>query len=131
AADRGVDVHLLLSDAWYDREANRNLSEALADEPIAVDLAAPRGRFGKVHAKGIVVDDTAVVGSLNWNPSAETNNREVVIAVENESVADFYARAYAADWRGGGVHLPIGLLAGFGVALAGAGAVARREIAVG
>ncbi|WP_434521394.1 phospholipase D-like domain-containing protein [Halorubrum sp. AS12] len=131
AADRGVDVHLLLSDAWYDREANRNLSESLADEPIAVDLAEPRGRFGKVHAKGLVVDDAAVVGSLNWNPSAATNNREVLIAVENESVADFYARAYAADWRGGGVHLPVTLVAGFGVALAGAGAVARREIEFG
>jgi phosphatidylserine/phosphatidylglycerophosphate/cardiolipin synthase-like enzyme len=131
AADRGVDVHLLLSDAWYDREANRNLSAALADEPIAVDLAEPRGRFGKVHAKGLVVDDAAVVGSLNWNPSAATNNREVLLAVENESVADFYARAYAADWRGGGVQLPVSLAAGFVVALAGAGAVARREIAFG
>ena len=131
AADRGVDVHLLLSDAWYDREANRNLSERFADEPIAVDLAEPRGRFGKVHAKGLVVDDAAVVGSLNWNPSARTNNREVLLAVENESVADFYARAYAADWRGGGIQLPIAFVGGFGVALAAAGAVARRGIAFG
>jgi len=131
AADRGVDVHLLLSDAWYDREANRNLSETLADEPIAVDLAEPRGRFGKVHAKGLVVDDAAVVGSLNWNPSAATSNREVLLAVEDESVADFYARAYAADWRGGGVFLPVTFLGGLGVALAGAVAVARREVAFG
>ena len=131
AADRGVDVHLLLSDAWYDREANRNLSERFADEPIAVDLAEPRGRFGKVHAKGLVVDDTAVVGSLNWNPSAATNNREVLLAVENESVADFYARAYAADWRGGGVQLPVAFAAGLVVALAGSVAVARREVAFG
>ncbi|GAA0530008.1 phospholipase D-like domain-containing protein [Halorubrum ejinorense] len=129
AADRGVDVHLLLSDAWYDYEANRALAENLSAEPIAVDLAAPRGRYGKVHAKGLVVDDTAVVGSLNWNPSARTENREVLLAVESESVADFYARAYAADWRGGGVHLPVGLVVGFAVALAGAGVVARRAIA--
>ena len=131
ADDRGVDVHLLLSDAWYDREANRNLSKRLADEPIAVDLAEPRGRFGKVHAKGLVVDDAAVVGSLNWNPSAATNNREVLVAIENESVADFYVRAYAADWRGGGIQLPIAFVGGFVVALAGAGAVARREIEFG
>ena len=131
AAQRGVDVRLLLSDAWYDREANRNLSERLADEPIAVDLAEPRGRFETVHAKGLVVDDAAVVGSLNWNPSAETRNREVLLAVEDESVAEFYARAYAADWRGGGVFLPVTFVGGFGVALAGAVAVARREVAFG
>ncbi len=129
AADRGVDVHLLLSGAWYDREGNRRLVEALADEPIDVAVAEPRGRYGKVHAKGVVVDDTAIVGSLNWNEGAATENREVVLAIEDESVAAFYARAYAADWRGGGVHLPVGLLGGLSIAVAGAGAVARREVA--
>jgi len=128
AADRGVDVHLLLSGTWYDREENRALVEDLADEPIEVAVSEPRGRFGKVHAKGLVVDDTAVVGSLNWNEGAATENREVLLAVEDESVADFYARAYAADWRGGGVHLPVGILGGLATAVAGAGAVARREV---
>ncbi|PHQ37718.1 phospholipase [Halorubrum persicum] len=129
AADRGVDVHLLVSGAWYDREANRALVEALEGEPIEVAVSEPRGRFGKVHAKGLVVDDTAVVGSLNWNEGAATENREVLLAIEDRSVAEFYARAYAADWRGGGVHLPVGLLGGLGAALAGAGVVARREVA--
>jgi len=128
AADRGVDVHLLLSNAWYDREENRALVEALAGEPIEVAVAEPRGRYGKVHAKGVVVDDTAVVGSLNWNAGAATENREVLLAVEDEAVADFYARAYAADWRGGGIHLPLGILGGLGAALAGAGVAARREV---
>ena len=128
AADRGVDVHLLLSNAWYDREENRALVEALAGEPIEVAVAEPRGRYGKVHAKGVVVDDTAIVGSLNWNAGAATENREVLLAVEDEAVADFYARAYAADWRGGGVHLPVGLVGGLVAVVAGAGAVARREV---
>ncbi|EMA67147.1 phospholipase D-like domain-containing protein [Halorubrum kocurii] len=129
AADRGVDVHLLVSGAWYDRETNRALVDELDGEPIEVAVSQPRGRFGKVHAKGLVVDDTAVVGSLNWNEGAATENREVLLAIEDRSVADFYARAYAADWRGGGVHLPVGLLGGLAVAVAGAGAVARREVA--
>jgi phosphatidylserine/phosphatidylglycerophosphate/cardiolipin synthase-like enzyme len=128
AADRGVDVHLLLSNAWYDREENRALAESLADEPIAVAVAEPRGRYGKVHAKGVVIDDAAVVGSLNWNAGAATENREVLLAVESEAVADFYARAYAADWRGGGVHLPVGFAGGLAVVVAGAGLVARREV---
>ena len=128
AADRGVDVHLLLSGAWYDREENRALVESLAEGPVSVAVAEPRGRYGKVHAKGVVVDDTAVVGSLNWNDGAATENREVLLAIEDEAVADFYARAYAADWRGGGVHLPLGLAGGLAVTVAGAGVVARREV---
>lgn len=128
AAERGVDVHLLVSNAWYDREANRELVDALADEPIEVAVAEPRGRYGKVHAKGLVIDDTAIVGSLNWNEGARTENREVLLAVENAGVADFYARAYAADWRGGGVHLPVGIVGGLVGTVAAAGVVARREI---
>ncbi|MFC5277613.1 phospholipase D-like domain-containing protein [Halorubrum rubrum] len=129
AAARGVDVHLLLSNAWYDRERNRELAETLAAEPIDVAVAEPRGRYGKIHAKGLVIDDTAVVGSLNWNEGARTENREVLLVVENADVADFYARAYAADWRGGGVHLPVGTVAGLVGTVLVSGAVARREIA--
>ena len=52
----------------------------------------------------------------------------MLLAIEDEAVADFYARAYAADWRGGGVHLPLGLAGGLAVTVAGAGVVARREV---
>jgi len=128
AADRGVETHLLLSGAWYDREENRELAETLADEPIDVAVADPRGRFGTVHAKGVVVDDAVVVGSLNYNEVARTENREVLLAIDDDRVADFYARAYAADWRGGGVHLPLGLVCAGVVVLAGAGVVARRRV---
>jgi hypothetical protein len=76
-----------------------------------------------------VIDDTAIVGSLNWNEGATTRNREVLLAVENAAVADFYARTYAADWRGGGVHLPVGMLAGLSVTLGVAVVVTRREVA--
>ena len=128
AADRGVDTHLLLSGAWYDRDRNRELVRTLEDEPIEVSVAEPRGRFEKVHAKGIVTDDAVVVGSLNWNEVAATENREVLIAIENPDVAEFYARAYAADWRGGGRQLPVTLVSGLGIAGAAAGALARREV---
>ena len=52
----------------------------------------------------------------------------MLLAVEDEAVADFYARAYAADWRGGGVHLPVGFAAGLVVTVGGAVVVARREV---
>ena len=135
AAERGVEVRVLLSSAWYVEDENRRLVEHLReiatreDLPLQAKLADPGGDYEKIHAKGVVIDgDQVLLGSLNWNEGAATENREVLLAVEDESVADFYARAYAADWRGGGVHLPVGILGGLATAVAGAGAVARREV---
>ncbi|MFB6297550.1 MAG: phospholipase D-like domain-containing protein, partial [Salinirussus sp.] len=71
AARRGVRVRVLLSGAWYVREENRNLTAWLERRarreglPLEAKLADPHGRFGAIHAKGVIVDgDRAVVGSL-------------------------------------------------------------------
>jgi phosphatidylserine/phosphatidylglycerophosphate/cardiolipin synthase-like enzyme len=108
AADRGVDVRILLSNAWYLAEENRALADALnaraerRDVPLAVRVAVPRGRYEKIHAKGVVVDDAAVVGSLNWNRHAVTENREVAVVLEGESAAAYYAAAFERDWTASG-----------------------------
>ncbi|MFC7155195.1 phospholipase D-like domain-containing protein [Halomarina halobia] len=139
AARRGVRVRVLLSGAWYVREENAALAErlnALADEegiPLSARLADPRGRFEKVHAKGVVVDDRlAVVGSLNWNAHAARENREVALVLEGEAVGGYYARAFEADWHasasgdGREPRVPIGLLAGIAAAAAATAALGRR-----
>lgn len=108
AADRGVEVRILLSGSWYAEEENTALAETLreqaaADEvPLSVRVADKNDHFGKIHAKGIVADDTAVVGSLNWNDNAAENNREVAIAVTDDAVADYYRKVFAGDWEAGG-----------------------------
>ena len=134
AADRGVRTRLLLSNAWYDARENENLTAKLnaraaaRDVPLTVSVAEPRSRYGKVHAKGIVVDDTVVVGSLNWNRQAATENREVLLAVRSPELADYFARVYAADWRGGSVFLPFTLLGAVAAALLGAGWLVRQNV---
>ena len=136
-ARRGVEVRVLLSGAWYVREENRALADrlnALADRedlPLTVRLADPNGAFEKIHAKGAVVDDEhVVVGSLNWNPHAARENREVALVLSGEAVADYYAEVFAADWRGegaaGGERVPVGALVALVVGVLGALAVARR-----
>ncbi|MFB6138553.1 MAG: phospholipase D-like domain-containing protein [Halobacteriaceae archaeon] len=134
AARRGVRVRVLLSGAWYVREANRNLSRrlnALADREglsLAVRLAEPRSRYSHVHVKGVVVDgERALVGSVNWNNVSLRENREVALVIQDRAVARYYARVFRADWRGGAWRVPLGAL--LGVGLAGCGAVvalARR-----
>ena len=134
AARRGVRVRVLLSGMWYNEAENRNTTRRLNSVAAAegLDLEAklvdPRSRFEKVHVKGAVVDgERAVVGSLNWNEHAATENREVVVVVADDTVADHYGRAFRADWRGGAWRLPIGLAASVAVAaLAGVAAAASR-----
>ncbi|WP_435182752.1 phospholipase D-like domain-containing protein [Halobellus sp. EA9] len=104
AAERGVRVRLLLSNAWYDEDSNRAVVDRAADLrerglPIEARIADPEGRFGKVHAKGIVADDTAIVGSLNFNAHSARENREVLLALEGTEPATYFESAFEADWR--------------------------------
>ena len=134
AARRGVRVRVLLSGAWYVREENARLAEALneraqsRDLPLSVRLADPGTRFEKVHAKGAVVDgETVLVGSLNWNAHAARENREVVLALRGREVADYYGRVFDADWTGGrGSDLPVGTLVAVAIAALVAAWAARR-----
>ncbi|WP_233735775.1 phospholipase D-like domain-containing protein [Halonotius aquaticus] len=108
AADRGVEVRILLSGTWYAEEENTALAETLRDRvvddtvPLSVRVADENDRFGKIHAKGIVADNTAVIGSLNWNDNSAENNREVAIAVTDAAVADYYREVFTGDWQAGG-----------------------------
>ncbi|WP_411962925.1 phospholipase D-like domain-containing protein [Haloferax sp. YSMS24] len=104
AARRGVRVRLLLGSAWYVEDENRELADRLnrwADNtghPLSVRLARPAGRYGAVHAKGVVADDTVVVGSLNWNSHSATQNRELSVAIADPDAAAYYRGVFERDW---------------------------------
>ena len=118
AAERGVDVQILLSSAWYARKDNRQLvaelrSVAGRDElPLSLKLADPGGRYEKIHAKGVIIDgDTVVLGSLNWNDNAYENNREVALVLHGQDVGSYFGEVFERDWRGGITLVPAGSLA--------------------
>ncbi|KAB1188918.1 MULTISPECIES: phosphatidylserine/phosphatidylglycerophosphate/cardiolipin synthase family protein [Haloferax] len=128
AAKRGVRVRLLLGSAWYVDDDNRELADRLnrwADRtgnPLSVRLARPAGRYGAVHAKGVVADDTVVVGSLNWNRHSARKNREVAVALVDPAAATYYREVFDADWnaseRGGRPSLVVAAVAAVLVGLA-------------
>jgi phosphatidylserine/phosphatidylglycerophosphate/cardiolipin synthase-like enzyme len=133
AARRGVRVRVLLSGAWYTREENERLVAWLNDRAAAEDLslsariADPRGRFGKIHAKGAVVDgERAILGSLNWNNVSARENREVALILDGEA-AGYYRRVFAADWRASAWQVPAGLVAAV-LAVAAVTLLAARRI---
>mgnify|MGYP000403939169 CR=1 FL=1 len=133
AAERGVEVRLLLSRAWYSAEENRAVAEQLeqwadrADASLSVRLARPRDRFGKIHAKGVVVDgETVLVGSLNWNDHSARENREVVLAIEGRGPAAYFERVFNDDWTAAVWRLSVGLAALVAVAALLAVLLGRR-----
>jgi phosphatidylserine/phosphatidylglycerophosphate/cardiolipin synthase-like enzyme len=123
---------VLLSSAPYVRDEHRRLARSLNDVaereglPLTAKLAAPRG-YEKIHAKGVVVDgERVVLGSLNWNPQSVRENREVLLVLEGERIAGYYARVFDADWGRDRWPLPPPALATLGLAVLGALAALRR-----
>jgi len=109
ASRRGVHVRVLLDAYWYNTEdaadndemvalINRiAATEHLPLEARTVDLAA--SGFEKIHNKGVVIDDRAVlVSSINWNTNSPGFNRETGVIVEQPEVARYFRTAFDADW---------------------------------
>ncbi|WP_338742119.1 phospholipase D-like domain-containing protein [Haloplanus salilacus] len=136
AAERGVEVRILLSGSWYVTEENAALVDWLngvaerRDLPLSARVAEPGGRFEKIHAKGVVADDVVVVGSLNWNENAVSENREVSVAVRSDRLAAHFREAFEADWRGntGTDRTTWIVVAGAAAALVLAVVVARKTV---
>lgn len=137
AAERGVRVRISLDGSWYVADDNAALIEWLTHRAEAEgwDLEAkidePNG-YDKLHTKGVIVDDTVVVGSLNWVQSAQSDNREVLIALEGSEAAAYYATVFRNDWNGGeGRAVPAGVFGAVAVAASGALLALRRIKFVG
>lgn len=79
-----------------------------------------------MHAKGVVVDDEVILGSMNWNNQSARENREVLLAFEGERVASYFATAFDADWKAADRGLPVGLPIALGVGAAACLLAARR-----
>ncbi len=131
AAERGVSVRIHLDGSWYVEEDNVELVEWLnrRSEAEGWDLKAriddPQG-YNKIHTKGVVIDETAVVGSLNWVRSAKSDNREVLVALEGSEAATYYANVFEDDWESADRSFPGGLVAAVVAGVSGALLALRR-----
>jgi len=109
ASRRGVQVRVLLDSYWYNTEDEADndemaalinriaASEHLPLEARCADLAATG--LEKIHNKGVVVDDRAVlVSSINWNTNSPDFNREAGVIIEQPAVAGYFRAVFDADW---------------------------------
>lgn len=105
AAERGVSVRILVSDAWYDIDQNRALAEELngyaADRELSFEMRVDESgdRYRRIHAKGVIADDTVILGSMNWNDNAAQNNREVAVAINSSDAAAYYRGVFDSDFE--------------------------------
>lgn len=102
AADRGVDVKVILDSTGYNLDGDNDNDEAggiLEQHGVEVKFSANEDGIEKFHVKALIVDNSSVmISSLNWNENSATNNREIGIIVNSTTVSQYYVDLFAADW---------------------------------
>jgi cardiolipin synthase A/B len=107
AADRGVQVRVLLDQTFVDASDGRNnnmtvnMLNALAKEhnvDLQARLVSDHHDFGIMHNKGVIADDRVLVSSINWGDASMFQNREVGLVLSSASVSSFFADFFWNDW---------------------------------
>jgi len=108
AAERGVEVKIMLDSTWYHMEGNGNekiieeLNDFSLEEEVELEarsLSQFKGLL-KSHNKGMIVDqDTVLISSINWNANSPLQNREVGVIVENQNIGEYYSNIFLEDWK--------------------------------
>jgi len=97
AAERGVDVKVLIeaeSAGWKGSEHEKLIAHAV---DVKLD-----SNPDLMHHKVIIIDERIVItGSYNWTWSAEKNNDENILVVEDPGVAAIYEREFQRLWSRG------------------------------
>lgn len=112
ASRRGVTVRILLDSYWYNTEGKNDndemveiinriaAAEHLLLEARLADLET--SRLGKIHNKGVIVDDRKVlVSSINWNNNSRNFNREAGVIIDHPGVAEYFTSVFEDDWNPG------------------------------
>ena len=95
ASVRGVECALLLG--AIPGRVDAGILMALPFEVRRMDPA--RSTTG--HAKGAIVDGSALVSSANWSSAGLGENWEAALHIEHPGAAAYYAAAWRRDWETG------------------------------
>ncbi|NLN71205.1 MAG: hypothetical protein GX137_00190 [Thermoplasmatales archaeon] len=103
AAERGVDARLII-DVSFDDPSDEDtrdgygVMEALRKTEVEVRCVKGGDDYSMTHNKGLIVDDSAWVGSINWTSTSFFQNREAAVILHSAEVADFYSGIFLSDW---------------------------------
>lgn len=94
AKQRGVNVRVILEDP---SDQNTNADTATYLKNLAIPVKYADGQF-YLHAKLIIVDGVAFVGSQNLSPTALSHNREVGALVFEPASEAVIEQQFESDW---------------------------------
>jgi len=109
AADRGVSVRIQLDSGLGTEEGNTLVAGVLNRRALEEGwdlecrLTDDRSPFGRLHNKGVIVDDTVVVGSANWVDGSMLRNREMAVMLRSERLVEVFVQWFEDDWKGDAV----------------------------
>lgn len=103
AAERGADSRLIVDvsfDDPFDEDTRDGFAvrNILKDEKLEVRCAKGSGSYSMTHNKGLVVDDSVFVGSVNWTSTSFFQNREAAFIIKSAGAADFFSDIFLSDW---------------------------------
>ena len=96
ASKRGVKVVLLVpakSDVWALQQASRSLYKGLLEAGVEIYEFLPR----VLHAKSLIIDDYALVGSHNFNHRSFVHDLEVDLEIKNPEVLEQLVEQWTVD----------------------------------
>jgi phosphatidylserine/phosphatidylglycerophosphate/cardiolipin synthase-like enzyme len=100
AADRGIDARFIL-DSSISGTSEAHIAEVnLINETSSVKAITIDGGdgFDMVHNKGVLIDDSVWLGSVNWTSTSFDDNREAAALISSKEVSDYFCRFFLEDW---------------------------------
>ena len=91
----------LLVDVTFDDRNDGDFTDGygVIDMLSSTQIKAKTPEFGGMsHNKGVVVDDSVWIGSVNWTYTSFNDNREAAVIVDSHEVADYFSSLFLSDW---------------------------------
>jgi hypothetical protein len=102
ASEGGVDVKIIADVTFADADGwgrdNYTVVSLLGDLGMESRTISGGEDFGLTHNKGVIIDDSVWISSINWTNAAFMNNREFAVVIYSKEVADFFTYYFLTDW---------------------------------
>lgn len=98
AADRGVDVQIIVPGPYIDKQVARSAARAVYGPLLDAEISIYEYQPTMLHAKTLVIDGRwCSIGSANFDNRSFALNDEATLCVQSERVAEQLAAAFEAD----------------------------------